>query len=193
MQRSAGGVGVVAWSSLVSCGFRRSYDNWITYGQSKTANALFAVGVDHPEAEGACAFSLHPGSLFTPLSRHLDIDDYRRVGAVDADGNLLSTEQAGFKSLEQGDATLVWCATSHQLDGMGGGYCEDSDIAPLAVSESEKTGERPWAVDPKLARRLWTASEQLTGVDFRPVTVLDGHQPFSFASSSSFPIAFVTA
>jgi len=49
----------------------------------------------------------------------LDIDNYRRVGAADADGNLLSTEQAGFKGLEQGDATLVWCAISHQLDGMG--------------------------------------------------------------------------
>jgi NAD(P)-dependent dehydrogenase (short-subunit alcohol dehydrogenase family) len=146
---------------------RRPYDKWIAYGQSKTANALFAVGADGlGEAEGIRAFSLHPGSIFTPLSRHLDIDDYRRVGAADADGNLLSTEQAGFKTVEQGAATLVWCATSHQLDGMGGVYCEDCDIAPLAVSENEKAGVRPWAVDPELARRLWTMSEQLTGVRF---------------------------
>jgi NAD(P)-dependent dehydrogenase (short-subunit alcohol dehydrogenase family) len=146
---------------------RRPYDKWIAYGQSKTANALFAVGADGlGEAEGIRAFSLHPGSIFTPLSRHLDIDDYRRVGAADADGNLLSTEQAGFKTVEQGATTLVWCATSHQLDGMGGVYCEDCDIAPLAVSENEKAGVRPWAVDPELARRLWTMSEQLTGVRF---------------------------
>jgi hypothetical protein len=49
---------------------------------------------------------------------------------------------------------------------MGGVYCEDCDIAPLAVSENEKAGVRPWAVDPELARRLWTMSEQLTGVRF---------------------------
>ncbi|NKJ45584.1 oxidoreductase [Burkholderia sp. SG-MS1] len=146
---------------------RRPYDKWIAYGQSKTANALFAVGVDRlGKAENIRAFSLHPGSIFTPLSRHLDIEDYRRVGAADAEGNLLSTEQAGFKTVEQGAATLVWCAVSHQLDGMGGVYCEDCDIAPLAMSESDKGGVRSWAVDPELALHLWTVSEQLTGTHF---------------------------
>jgi len=143
---------------------RRPYDKWIAYGQSKTANALFAVEADRlGEPERIRAFSLHPGAVFAPLARHLDIDDYRRMGAADAHGNILSTEQAGFKTLEQGAATLVWCAVSHQLDGIGGVYCEDCDVARLATSESERGGVRPWAVDPVLAQRLWAMSERLTG------------------------------
>jgi len=143
---------------------RRPYDKWIAYGQSKTANALFAVGADRlGEPDGIRAFSLHPGSIFTPLTRYLNIEDYRRVGAADADGNLLSTEQAGFKTVEQGAATLVWCAISRQLDGLGGVYCEDCDVARVTSSDSERGGVRPWAVDPELAQRLWVMSERLTG------------------------------
>lgn len=144
---------------------RRPYDKWIAYGQSKTANALFAVGADRlGEPDGIRAFSLHPGSIFTPLTRYLNIEDYRRVGAADADGNLLSTEQAGFKTVEQGAATLVWCAISRQLDGLGGVYCEDCDVARVTSSDSERGGVRPWAVDPELAHRLWVMSERLTGI-----------------------------
>lgn len=144
---------------------QRPYDKWIAYGQSKTANALFAVAADHFGApEGIRAFSLHPGAIFTPLTRHLNISDYQRVGAADANGNILSTEQAGFKTVEQGAATLVWCAISQQLEGLGGVYCEDCDIAKLADASTERAGVRPWAVDRALALRLWTLSEQLTGV-----------------------------
>lgn len=146
---------------------RRPYDKWIAYAQSKTANALFAVGLDRLGAShGVRAFSLHPGAIFTPLTRHLDLDDYRRVGAVDADGNRLSTEQAGFKTVEQGAATLAWCAVSAQLNGMGGVYCEDCDIARLTTSDSERSGVRPWAIDPESAQRLWSMSEQLSGARY---------------------------
>lgn len=143
---------------------RRPYDKWKAYGQSKTANALFAVEADRlGENDGIRAFSLHPGSILTPLSRHLDLEDLRRVGATDADGKILSTEQAGFKTIQQGAATPLWCATSPQLDGLGGVYCEDCDVARVTTSNDQRGGVRPWAVDPDLAQQLWDLSGRLTG------------------------------
>ena len=67
-----------------------------------------------------------------------------------------------FKTVEQGAATMVWAATSPQLEGMGGLYCEDCDVAPMT---EKGPGVRPHAVDPDAARRLWTLSVELTGVD----------------------------
>ena len=69
------------------------------------------------------------------------------------------------KTIEQGAATSVWCATSPQLDGMGGVYCDDCDIAEAVPADFPgQSGVRPWAMDPALAERLWTKSEEWTGV-----------------------------
>lgn len=145
---------------------RRAYGKWQAYGQSKSANALCAVALDaRAAAFGVRAFSVHPGAIFTPLQRHLVMDDYRAVGALDEEGRIMSTERAGFKTVEQGAATSVWCATSAQLDGMGGVYCEDCDVAALVAADAAGAGVRPWAVD-AAAHRLWTLSERLTGARF---------------------------
>jgi hypothetical protein len=86
-------------------------------------------------------------------------EDERRA-AVDAAGAV-----SAFKTIEQGAATSVWCATSPALDGLGGVYCEDADIAPAVPADStEPGGVRPWAMDLELAERLWTRSETWTGV-----------------------------
>ncbi|EKS70278.1 MULTISPECIES: SDR family NAD(P)-dependent oxidoreductase [unclassified Caballeronia] len=115
---------------------RRSYDKWTAYAQSKTANVLFALHLDQiAKQEGIRAFSLHPGSIFTPLARHMTIDDYRLMGAVKEDGTLKTAEDPGFKTVEQGAATTLWCAVSSQLDGLGGLYCEDCDVASLAAED----------------------------------------------------------
>jgi NAD(P)-dependent dehydrogenase (short-subunit alcohol dehydrogenase family) len=139
---------------------RRPYDKWRAYGQSKTANALFAVGLD---ARGAAhrvrVFSVHPGAVVTELGRWMTEDEQRAM--VEAAGKL----PAGFKTTEQGAATSVWCATSPQLDGMGGVYCEDVDIAEAVPADlPEPRGVRPWARDPELAEQLWQLTEQWTGV-----------------------------
>ena len=141
---------------------RRPYDKWIAYGQSKTANALFAVALDaRGEARGVHAFSVHPGAVLTELTRSMTESEQR--AAVEA----ASKVTAGFKSTEQGAATSVWCATSPQLDGKGGVYCEDVDIAEAAPADfPEPRGVRPWAMDPDLAERLWRKSEEWTGVTF---------------------------
>ena len=136
---------------------RRPYDKWKAYGQSKTANALFAVALDRRGyPEGIRAFSVHPGRISTDLSRFLT-DAERAVGG-------------DYKTPEQGAATSVWCATNDQLNGKGGVYCLDCDIASvipefnLQGTGQVLTGVLPWAVDPELAERLWFLSEEMTGV-----------------------------
>jgi hypothetical protein len=71
------------------------------------------------------------------------------------------------KTVEQGAATSVWCATSPQVEGMGGVYCEDVDIAePVSADFAGTHGVRPWAIDPRLAEQLWKKSEAWTRVPF---------------------------
>jgi NAD(P)-dependent dehydrogenase (short-subunit alcohol dehydrogenase family) len=138
---------------------RRPYDKWIAYGQSKTANALFAVALDvRGEPYGVRAFGVHPGAILTELVRSLSEEELRAV--VDRFSAITT-----MKNVEQGAATSVWCATSRQLDGMGGVYCENVDIAEAVTAEDPGlTGVKPWARDPLLAERLWTKSEEWTGV-----------------------------
>src|SRR5262249_11907328 len=138
----------------------RPYDKWLAYGQSKTANALFAVALDVRGAPHRVrAFSAHPGAVMTELMRSMSSDEQRE--AIDRAGKL----PAGFKTTEQGAATSVWCATSPQLDGMGGVYCEDADIAEAVATDlTEPRGVRPWAMDPDAAEQLWQLSERWTGV-----------------------------
>jgi NAD(P)-dependent dehydrogenase (short-subunit alcohol dehydrogenase family) len=140
------------------------YDKWQAYGQAKTANVLFAVHLDALAAEqGVRAFALHPGGILTPLQRHLPKAEMVERGWIDEDGNPLNP--AGFKSPEQGAATQVWAATSPRLDGLGGVYLEDCDIAEPAPADGARTGVRDWAIDPEQAARLWALSAELTGVD----------------------------
>jgi NAD(P)-dependent dehydrogenase (short-subunit alcohol dehydrogenase family) len=152
--------GQIRWDDLE---FREGYDAYQAYGQSKRANVLFAVELDRLGAgAGVRAFSLHPGGIRTNLQRYMSPQDQERLGWYDDDGNLV----IHFKTPAQGAATSAWAATSPQLDGMGGVYCEDCDIAELVESGANPmTGVDADAVDPELAARLWSVSAQLTGVD----------------------------
>jgi NAD(P)-dependent dehydrogenase (short-subunit alcohol dehydrogenase family) len=144
--------------------FTQGYDKWLAYGQSKTANALFAVHLDRlGQHEGVRAFSLHPGKILTPLQRHLAQDEMIAAGWLDVNGHLADPT---FKTTQQGAATQIWAATAPQLNGMGGLYCEDCEIASLDASEPPSfVGVRPYAADPDQAERLWALSAQLTGID----------------------------
>jgi NAD(P)-dependent dehydrogenase (short-subunit alcohol dehydrogenase family) len=149
---------------------RRAYDKWVAYGQSKSANVLFAMGLDRRGApHGVRAFAVHPGGIITDLIRHLSDEELKPMGvARDAAGHFTRAESGEvFKTVEQGAATQVWCAVSPQLAGLGGAYCEDCDIAePVAADDPRPSGVRPWAIDPAAVERLWTLSEKLTGVRF---------------------------
>ena len=145
--------------------FESGYDKWVAYGQAKTANALFAVQLDAlGSGAGVRAVAVHPGGIMTELQRHLPKDEMINMGWMDADGNINEL----FKSPEQGAATSVWAATSPQLDGMGGVYCEDCDISAPTDADSpfaRYLGVDAHAVDADEAARLWALSADLTAVN----------------------------
>jgi NAD(P)-dependent dehydrogenase (short-subunit alcohol dehydrogenase family) len=180
--RQAGGARVVAVSSR---GHRysavdfddpnfehREYAPYPAYGQSKTANVLFAVELDERErAHGIRAFAVHPGSIITPLARYSNRETLRESGVLDENYEPIIDPERGMKTAEQGAATQVWCAVSPQLDGYGGVYCEDVDIAGVHTSDVPDIkvlavtpgafGVLPYAIDRENARRLWKLSEEL--------------------------------
>jgi NAD(P)-dependent dehydrogenase (short-subunit alcohol dehydrogenase family) len=133
----------------------RDYDPFGAYGQSKTANVLFAVEATRRwSADGIVANALMPGGIATPLQRHLPahyaeqaLDAFRAAG-VD------------FKSVQQGAATSVLLAASPLLEGIGGRYFEDCNEA-VRVDRRGKPGQggvAPYALDPANAERLWELS-----------------------------------
>ncbi|WP_405087011.1 SDR family NAD(P)-dependent oxidoreductase [Microbispora sp. NBC_01389] len=131
--------------------FTRGYDKWAAYGQSKLANILFARHLDQLGGPyGVHAFSVNPGWIRTPLQRHLTTGEMVAAGWIDAAGN---AAPGLFRAPDQGAATLVWAATSRELDGRGGDYCADCRV----------TGDGP--ADDGAAARLWALSAGLTGLD----------------------------
>jgi NAD(P)-dependent dehydrogenase (short-subunit alcohol dehydrogenase family) len=144
---------------------RREYERWRAYSESKTANVLFAVEADaRGKADGIRAFSVHPGGIITNLGRHSSLQEMQAAGMVDEKGQPIIDPESGRKNPEQGAATQVWCAVSPQLNGQGGVYCEDCEIAD-GISDDAPAGRgaRAWATNRDSAARLWTLSEQMTG------------------------------
>jgi len=91
------------------------------------------------------------------------------MGFYDAEGNILPEVAAKLKTIPQGAATTVWCATSPMLNNIGGVYCEDADVAEL-VHGNEFPGSRgvqSYSLDRMNAKKLWKLSEEMTGVIFQ--------------------------
>ncbi|MCU1400688.1 MAG: short-chain dehydrogenase/reductase [Acidimicrobiales bacterium] len=135
----------------------RPYDAMGAYGQSKTANALFAVGAARRwDGDGILVNAAMPGGVATPLQRHMP-PDYMEQAAVRYGAKAL-------KSVEQGAATSVFCAVSPLLDGISGRYFEDCNEAVVLSAAAEGDGMHgvaPFASDPDNATRLWSVSERL--------------------------------
>jgi NAD(P)-dependent dehydrogenase (short-subunit alcohol dehydrogenase family) len=130
----------------------RSYDPGLAYGQSKTANVLFAVEATRLwAADGITANAVHPGAIAaTNLSRYM---------SPQALAETRSSGMYTFKTIEQGAATSVLVATSPQLEGIGGRYFEDCNEAPVVDADPAATfGVAAHAVDPEAASRLWQVS-----------------------------------
>lgn len=143
----------------------RDYDKWVAYGESKTANALFAVELDRRwKGDGIRAYSVHPGGIMTPLARHMTEEDMAMLSARFNRG-----DAPQLKSVEQGAATTVFAATSKALAGKGGMYLENAGVArhqddeSLDPTEQEGSGVRSYAQDPEVAKRLWAISEAMVG------------------------------
>lgn len=151
----------------------REYETLRAYGQSKTASNLFALELDNrAKGSNVSAYSLHPGSIHgTELGREASIELFQKMGFLDQDGNLKPEVLASLKTVPQGAATTVWCATSPMLDDIGGVYCEDADVAELnsgiANGASPKSGGvMEYSLDESNAKRLWTLTEEMLGIKF---------------------------
>jgi len=154
----------------------RAYETLQGYGQSKTATILFAVELDNRGKEhDVRAYSLHPGSIGgTELGREAPLELFRKMGFVDQNGQMYPEVAAKLKTIPQGAATTVWCATSPALDQIGGVYCENvnvaflnkGDISPQQEDPKTPTGVRDYAVDEVSAKTLWKLAEKMTGIRF---------------------------
>ncbi len=146
----------------------RPYEKWAAYGQSKSANSLFAVELDKVgQPYGIRAFAVHPGRIAgTELVRHMSPEELKAAGIYEENGVKKVAASGGIsKTIPQGAATTVWAATAPKLEGKGGGYCENGDIAePVADDSKLQGGIRRWAIDSVVAKQLWELSEKLTEI-----------------------------
>lgn len=140
---------------------KRPYDKWLAYGQSKTANVLFAVELERRLGRsGVHANALHPGVIATELARHMVPED------LDLLSKRMPSGALHFKSVPAGAATSVYAASAPELEGRGGLYLEDCHVAQVNNAENAVDGVKPYAIDPAVAQQLWTASEQMVGERF---------------------------
>ncbi|MFZ5668659.1 MAG: oxidoreductase [Pseudomonadota bacterium] len=140
----------------------RPYDKWESYGQAKTANALFAVGFHKRfKDRGVTANAVMPGGIMTPLQRHLPHEEMVALGWIDEGTGKI---RDGFKTPEQGASTSVWAAVGPELEGVGGLYLENCGQAAPWSAEAPWAGVLPHALDPESADRLWALSAETTGL-----------------------------
>ncbi len=138
---------------------RRPYDPMMAYGQSKTANVLFAVELNaRYAAQGLTANAVHPGLITTNLQRHIPREQWQALGWVDATGNPHPNQ----KTLAQGAATSTWAAVAPELEGAGGLFLQDcAEASEMDPTLREGGGYMPYARSPEKAERLWALTEQL--------------------------------
>tara|TARA_B100001741_G_scaffold26475_1_gene19175 strand:- start:2918 stop:3901 length:984 start_codon:yes stop_codon:yes gene_type:complete len=142
------------------------YDKWMAYGQSKTASSLIAIEFNKKMKNyGVSGFAVHPGGIITPLQRHLPKEEMVALGWMQEDGSPTELVKNFFKTPNQGSSTTLWCATNKKLNGIGGVFCEDCDIAKRKI-EIEETMQRyfgvaDWAIDHNEATRLWNITEEI--------------------------------
>ena len=133
----------------------RPYDPWTAYGQSKTANVLFAVEANQRwAADGITVNALMPGGIRTNLQRHVD------SGEMEALMSRAIEDGFTLKTPEQGAATSVLLATSPLLEGVGGRYFEDCREALPNDGGNMVSGVAAYALDPDAAARLWRVTEE---------------------------------
>lgn len=148
----------------------REYETLQGYGQSKTAVNLFSMELDmRGQSSHIRSYAVHPGSIGgTELGREAPLELFQKMGFVDVNGNMLPEVAASLKTIPQGAATTVWCATSPLLEHIGGVYCEDGDIAVRSSDMTDQKGVNPYSLDETNAKKLWKLTEEMTGILFNP-------------------------
>ena len=139
-----------------------AYNPWLAYGQAKTANIYLANEIDRRYGpQGLHAWSLHPGGIMTDLQRHTDPEMMKKYQNDPVARNY-------FKSVPQGAATSVWAAVAKEIEGKGGKFLSNCEVADAFKStESLAIGDdgyAPWAYDEGKAKMLWEESCKIVGV-----------------------------
>ena len=146
-----------------------TYDPFVAYGRSKTANVLFAVEFDRRHKDrGVRAAAVHPGGIQTELGRYMTPELIQ--GLMD---NINATQAASgapafeWKTIPQGAATSVWAGVVAPADAVGGRYCEDCHVSHVVEGEAMvREGVRAYALDLDHAKALWAKSEEMVGERF---------------------------
>ncbi len=139
---------------------RTTYQPFVAYGRSKTANVLFAKALDDRlRSRGIRATAIHPGGIQTELGRHLTPELRAQISPPGG-------APFKFKTVPQGAATQVWAAVVASAAEVGGRYCEDCHVAEVTADPAVRGGVRPYALDAKRADALWAKSEAMVGDRF---------------------------
>ncbi|ORX97244.1 putative short-chain dehydrogenase [Clohesyomyces aquaticus] len=139
----------------------KEYQPEAAYGQSKTANILYAVALAKNESlreKGVTAFSVHPGVIATNIGRHVPFEVLVERKVLKEDGTPNNEGPWKFKTHSQGAATTMVAALDPEIKGQNGAYLADGRIGGEEVQE--------YAVDKGNARKLWELSEELVGEKF---------------------------
>jgi NAD(P)-dependent dehydrogenase (short-subunit alcohol dehydrogenase family) len=151
---------------------RTTYEPFVAYGRSKTANILFAVAFDkRHRSRGVRAAAVHPGVIHTELARYAEPGQIEKL--IEQMNQQLAAEGKGpfqWKTIPQGAATSVWAGIVVPADEIGAQYCENchvGNVVPDNVTISGVSeGVRAYALDPKNAEALWKKSEEMVGERF---------------------------
>lgn len=138
----------------------KTYNPWLAYGQSKTANILFIKELARKfESQGVSAYAVHPGFVAEAnLSKDIDQDTFaegfRIANERKSEGEEIDMET---KTLKSGCSTILVAALDPSLKDSSG-----SMLRNCSVYESVKD----YATDKDNAARLWSLSETLVGQTF---------------------------
>ncbi|KXS19833.1 oxidoreductase [Gonapodya prolifera JEL478] len=142
----------IVWDDI---SLEKNYDRWVSYGQSKTSNILFARELNRQlQSAGVSAFSVHPGGIMTGLQVHMPKEEFEAYGWVRPDGTL----HPSFKTVSQGASTSIYAALARELEGKGGSYLEDCHVSETQPPERNNEAD---------AKRLWQVTNQLVGTSYQ--------------------------
>jgi NAD(P)-dependent dehydrogenase (short-subunit alcohol dehydrogenase family) len=144
-----------------------SYKEFASYGQSKTANILYAVELNRRLASrGIRAYAPTPGSVSTNLQDYSKALGDRMMEVYDdaafkINGMSIADSRAqGTKTLQQGSASLIRAAIDPDLVNEEGIFIDDANL----ITDHKLI--KSWATDPGLAEKCWKLSEELVGEKF---------------------------
>ncbi|KAF4121687.1 Short-chain dehydrogenase [Geosmithia morbida] len=161
---------VRTWHTYTHAHGGNFYNPWAAYGQSKTANMLFAISLAQKlGGRGLLSYSVHPGAIGTSnLAHHLDILD--TWGTDDGDSKALADQNSimGNEELRvsilnssQGASTYVNVSFNPYIEGNNGAYFDQ-----LSLPDPLSGNVAPWGTSASEAERLWRRTEEMVGQRF---------------------------